>query len=349
MPGEIIVYKDLLKKNLEDIRRKSPSKNIWFVCKANSYGVGTFLLKEIAHEVFGFAVATFEEAKEILNQNLKKPILVMNGYTGKFVSKENSLFCEKNNIIPVLHKAEDLHSSLPEKFYLKFNTGMNRLGLSIDQKNLPKNPYGIMSHFATASSPGHEITQSQVQKYLWLCESIKAEHYSMSNSSAIISELLPQNETHVRPGISLYLGLNGENTIFDWVAPIIDIREIKTHETVAYNFTYRAKSPRRIAVLWAGYADGIPRSLSNRGHFWLNKSKVPIVGTVCMDLTMIDVTDVDAKIGDGVHLVKAEESIRHITDFSETFNYEFLTGLSRRNDRKIEARQTHSSSKQNRF
>ena len=213
---------------------------------------------------------------------------------------------------------------------------MNRLGVSLqDALQFTRSPYGIMSHFAESGLPQHPKTLHQIENILSMCDKFHSSHRSFSNSNAIKNSLLGSLETHVRPGISLYTGLSSDQSVFDWKTQILQLQDLKKGDSVGYSFTYTASQNKKIAILGAGYADGIPRSLSNNGYFWLNGTKVPILGTVCMDLTAIDVSDLSAKKGDEVSLIRAGSDLKNINQFSGMIDYELLTGLSPRNERFI--------------
>ncbi len=317
--------------NPPEEKRKAP-RRILSVVKGNGYGHGgpevAKILEKAGSDWFG--VTCTEEGIAIREAGVRKPILVLTGFVPGEESRlvENGLTavihrCEQ---LAVLERA-DAHcgGKKAASFHLKIDTGMNRLGIASSDiecfaRQLAKCKHlqltGIFSHFAssevfTNTAVGQQ-TREQEERFYTALDRLRALGIDpgvvhLANSAAIVTR--PETWADmVRPGAILY----GYHPGYDPVekreeaetklplkpvmslrAKIISLRSVPAGAGVGYNATFVAKRPTRIAVLAAGYGDGIHRSLGNRGNVLLRGKLVPIVGIISMDVTMIDVTDVE--------------------------------------------------------
>jgi alanine racemase len=259
------------------------------------------------------------------------------------------------HILHVLTKTAQSHpASYP--IHLKVETGMGRLGFSpaelpplFDEVVLrgPLQVEGLMTHLADADGKDSSVTERQLETFCAVLSQIRQRGIPLpfvhtANSAAIVR--FPN--THfslVRPGIMLY----GYHTLPDTVpAPdlrpvlslrttVLQLRTIPQGGTVSYNGTFVATRPTRIAVLPIGYADGYSRRLSHRGSVLIHGHRAPIIGLVCMDMTMVDVTDIPpVHIGEAVTLIgqQGEESIwaNEVAGWIGTISYEVLCGIGSR-------------------
>ena len=237
---------------------------------------------------------------------------------------------------------------------LKINTGMGRLGLEpaefealLDEIELLKaaNISWLMSHFACADEPDHSLNKIQIARFHAMTEALRERglpvRTSLANSAGVFLGQKAQSDL-VRPGISLYggnpgLAKNPMHPVVGLQLPVIQVRELPAGEYVGYGATRHFSSPRKIATVAGGYADGIMRSLSNKGWGWLSGVKVPIVGRVSMDSTMFDITDSPAanqlKEGDAIELLGEHVSIDELAEAAGTISYEILTSFGSRYQR----------------
>jgi alanine racemase len=240
------------------------------------------------------------------------------------------------------------------KVHIKIDTGMTRVGVSFNQalslcrevlelKNLQLE--GVMSHLAEATD--EQYTQFQHEQFNQVRQEIEKAGidipiYHLGNSTAAIKGLFPDCRK-VRPGIALY-GSYPDPVLEDevslqptlaWKTSLIDIKQVPKGQSVSYGMTFKTERPSRIGLLPLGYADGYPRLLSNRAEVLVRGKRAPIAGRICMDLTMIDLTDIpEAKIGNPVTLIgkDAKETIlvEDLAEQAETISYEILARIAPR-------------------
>ncbi|MGA7553330.1 MAG: alanine racemase [Candidatus Acidiferrales bacterium] len=323
--------------NLRVIRKQvGTQRKILAIVKSNAYGLGAVpiskALQKAGTEWFGVTCAN--EGIELREAGIRKRILILTGF---WPGEEKRLI--KNHLTPAVFRVSDLqHLERSAKafggkarvpFHLKINTGMNRLGISPEEiepfaralaecKRIQLE--GTFTHFASAEDFTAQQTNDQENLFLSCLARMRDLGVSpgivhMANSGAICARASTWADM-VRPGAILY----GYHQSFDppqkkqeivgqiplrpclsLKARIISLREVPEGEAVGYGARFVTKRPSRIAVINAGYADGIVRARTNRGCALVRGRRVPLVGTISMDLTMLDVTDVpEAVLGDVV-------------------------------------------------
>ncbi|MGO5051407.1 alanine racemase [Lachnospiraceae bacterium LCP25S3_G4] len=337
---------------------------IMVVIKADGYGHGAVPIAAMLEKqsyIWGFAVATLDEAVVLRTEGIKKPILVlgcifpdqyremldhdirMNVYTEEMAQSISEMAIEEN-------KKAYLH--------IKLDTGMGRLGFAIQEDSIKAiqrisnmkhvEMEGIFTHFATADELDKTFAQKQIESYQWMVDhlnkvGVSFSHGHCSNSAGII-DLPEANFDIVRAGIATY-GLYPSEEVKKSNVDLKPAMALKSHiafvktiqpgTPVSYGSTFVAKEEMRIATIPVGYADGYPRSLSNKGYVLIRGRRAPIVGRICMDQFMVDVSHIkDAQFGDKVTLIgkDGEEylSVEILGDLSERFNYEFVCDLGKR-------------------
>ncbi len=339
-------------ENLYYLEKISGKKAIPVV-KANAYGLGAFEVGRFLEERgYNFlAVATFEEAMELRERGLKAKILILSGSPDDPYEKMNKL-----GFIPVLHNFEQIKKIKSEvnsrlDVHLKFNTGMNRLGFNVEEdigeilRCEKIRIRGVMTHFAKADT-SKRFTQEQIRKFKKVLDRWKLNSYPdviihTANSAGILRGFTYGNM--IRPGIFMYGALPtpafppvpSQKIPYHFTCRIINCRELKEGDRVSYGGIFVAKKKMRVAVLGCGYGDGIPRALSNRGVFIVNGKKVPVIGRICMDMSVVDVTGVsECGVGDSA-IFMGEANGEKITadDVAckvSTIGYEILTGINLR-------------------
>ena len=349
-----------LVNNLDYFKRKiKPETKIMAMVKAFSYGSGSFEIANILqyHHVDYLAVAYADEGIELRKSGIKVPIMVMN--------PEEQSFDDiiKHNLEPEIYSFRSLHlleesirrniipENKPVKIHIKLDTGMHRLGFLpeeidelIDRLSKIRSVYlmSVFSHLASSEDPeDDEFTHFQVGQLLAMAEKIKAysNHKIMMHilNSAGISRFPQYQFDMVRLGISLY-GVSSVKTneknlenVSTLRSTISQIKRIKPGETVGYNRTWKAEKEMTIAIVPIGYADGLDRKLSNgMGRLYVKGKAAPFVGSICMDMCMIDVTGIEVEEGDDVFVFDKEHPITVLARDLDTIPYEVLTSISRR-------------------
>lgn len=343
------VDKKRFNKNVKNISEYAKGKMIMPIIKANAYG--TYINKDLdlINQFDIVAVAVVEEAKELRELGYKKEIFVLN--QPYYDDIDNIL---KYDITIGISELEFIKTIInlnkKIKVHIELETGMNRTGVKIsnldEMLNLVKNSNliveGVYTHLSSADQD-KEYTLFQlnnfkngVKKVKEVFKNIKYVHSSASNG------LLNYNDeisNLVRPGIIMYgyESFKGVNKLID-IKPIcrlkthiIYIKEINENESVSYSRKFISKQKMKIATIPIGYADGLRRELTNKGFVVVKGKKVPIIGSVCMDSCMIDVTDIDVKVGDEVYIwdndiIKLED----ISELCNTINYEIMSTISYR-------------------
>ena len=356
------INSDAIIHNIKNIRAAvKPDTKLMPVIKADGYGHGAVAMARLLVPFADyFAVAIIEEAIALRENGIDKPILLL-GYT----SPEFFEMAIKNNITITIFTPEDARMlggkaqklGMMAKMHVAVDTGMRRIGFTPDEKSadiIKKisalegiNLEGVFTHFATADEADKEFSFIQAQRFenfrkMLEERSVKIEIYHVSNSAAIM-ELRDYNFDMVRPGIILYglypsdevdRNLLDLKPVMELETHVVYVKDIKKGETVSYGRTYTAQKDMRVATIPVGYADGYPRLSSNKGRVIINGKYAPIVGRVCMDQFMVDVTDIETKVGDVAILIgaKGECSVTadELAKHAQTINYEIVCGVSKR-------------------
>lgn len=334
------------------------------VLKANAYGHG---LREIASivgaaDVPFVAVNAYEES-QVVREVCDKPVLVMGA-----LDSENILTLETNNTWYSVSRIDTIEAwgkrGDPVTIHIEIETGMKRNG--IDMSELPallaclkKYPNitvdGVMSHLADADNPEtDDFVEEQIKRFDEAVAQVRAAGFSPTwihlAQSAGSSRVLSKETNAVRPGIALY-GLNPlerndqqfeaiqkTKPVMKVISRIGAVQTLEPGESVSYSRTYTATKKERIGVLPFGYYEGLPRSLSNQAIFFgPNGEQLPIRGRICMNHTMIDITDTDLTIGDPITVISANRedpnSIDSLCQEFNLFNYEFAVNVNEMTER----------------
>lgn len=352
--------------NMEQMYRNLlPGTKIMGVIKADAYGHGAIQIGrelETMDYVFGYAVATAEEAMILRHAGLEKPILIL-GYTFSY-SYEDLIRYEIRPTVFREDSIEELAACARKmgkavSVHIKVETGMNRLGIRPDESGLRFVEKvlrtegivleGIFTHFARADERDKTAARQQLTLMKEFVSRVESELHChipvkhCSNSAGIV-ELPEANMDVVRAGITLYgLWPSAEvsrdiislRPVLSLRSHIVYIKDVEKGMPVSYGGTYVTPKKLRIATIPVGYGDGYPRGLSGKGYVLIRGKKAPILGRVCMDQFMVSVEDIpDAAEGDVVTLIgtDGEEQItmEELGDLSGRFNYELVCDLGRR-------------------
>jgi alanine racemase len=364
-PTRAEVNLQALRHNLGVVKRHAGAAHVWAVLKADGYGHGAPAVARTLERAGaeGFCVALLEEGIELREAGIVRPILVMGGY---YAGAHAEVIAR--GLVPVVYDLGQIEAFArlvrsggapgPIDVHLKVDTGMARLG--VRPEALPAfadaldafpevRVRGLMTHLACADGPGPEETTHQMVRFdeataLLARRGVRPAVRHAANSAALLRGQAVLDA--VRPGLALF-GVAptdaGEAAVLRPVmrvrSEVIDVREIAAGDPVGYGALWRASRPSRIATIPMGYADGLSRQLSNRGHVIVRGKRAPIVGAVSMDMSMLDVTDLPGVtlrdeavvLGSqegplGRDCVTAEEMAEH----AGTIPWEVLTSISRR-------------------
>ena len=356
---------DAIAHNIALVKKKiSDTTKLMLVIKADAYGHGSVVIaEEFENEADYFGVAEMNEALELRAAGIQKPILIL-GYTSPFLHEkalENDVTLtvfQYKNIEKLSLTAQRLGKEA--KVHFAVDTGMSRIGFGVTEEDADlaaraaKLPgirlEGIFSHFAMADAidkTSAEKQRSLFDRFLSMLATrgVSAPIRHMDNSAGILS--FENGYEMVREGIILY-GLYPSEEICSQVGDFYDFRpameivthisHIKTleaHHGIGYGHTYVTDKPLRVATVPVGYADGYPRALSNRGEVLIHGKRCPILGRICMDQMMVDVTAVpEARPEDPVILVGRDGdeviSVQEVAEKAYSFHYEFVCGIARR-------------------
>jgi len=352
---QLEIHLDSVRRNLNYYRGLlSPSSQVLAMVKAQSYGSGSvemakFLEKE---KVNALGVAYADEGVALINEGIKLPILVMNPEQSAFddiidYQLEPSIYSMR--ILDQFLNQLILKGKKRVPIHIKLDTGMHRLGFIpsqiselIETLNAQPEVYikGVFSHLAcSGSANGEQFTISQITQFNELCEKIeKGIGYGfvkhLANTQGIVN--YPQSHFNmVRLGIGLF-GLASESDsqleqALSFKTHISQIKTVIAGDSVGYGCSYVAKKDTAIGVIPVGYADGLSRLLGNGNwHIKVNDVLVPIIGSVCMDMCMVDLTNVKCSEGDVVEVFGWENSIQDMADELKTIPYEIISSISSR-------------------
>ena len=333
-----------------------PSTKLMAMVKAFSYGGGSFEIANLLqfHKVDYLAVAYADEGVELRKSGINLPIMVMNAELNSF---DALLQFHLEPVIYSFHLQQLFDSFLKKEgvqqfpAHIELETGMNRLGFPINElkellaaiKSSSFKIQSVFSHLAASEEAQQDaFTKQQAEIFLKAAEEIKAVvNYSfikhIANTAAIVRQPLLQLDM-VRLGIGLYgidssssnqLNLQEVSTLKSTIA---QIKHVEPGVTVGYNRKGVTRGKTSIATVCLGYADGYPRSLGNGAGKMMVKGRVAeVVGSVCMDMTMIDITGIpDVNEGDEVTIFGKELSVQQVAKWAQTIPYEILTGVSQR-------------------
>lgn len=356
---------DAIEYNMEMMHKNTrEGVSMISVIKTDGYGHGAVQIARMLEPkdyIWGYAVATLDEAVVLRKRGIKKPILVLGCI---FPDQwEAAITHEIRFTVYTKEMAEgisELAGKLGKDAYvhIKLDTGMSRLGFLIQEESaeiitgITRLPglimEGMFTHFAKADETDKTFTNKQYEGYLWMKKRLEEngvtlQYYHCCNSAGII-DVKEANLDLVRAGISTY-GLYPSEEVEKENVPLKPALELVSHVAhvkwvdegtpVSYGGTYITKRRTRIATIPVGYGDGYPRSLSNKGYVLIHGKEAPILGRVCMDQFMVDVTEIeDVAFGDVVTLVGENEGahlpVEVLSDLSGRFNYEFVCDLGKR-------------------
>jgi alanine racemase len=335
--------------------RLQPGVKVMAMVKALAYGSGSYEVAQLLqhHGVHYLAVAYADEGVRLREQGVTIPIMVMNAKIETMDRMMNYHLEPEIYRLDILEKWAEISawSTQPVYIHLKWDTGMRRLGLSLSDvpavlKVLSQHPQlkvaSCFTHLAASDEALHDaFTKEQLNTFQGITDVLSQQlNYTFIRHAANSAAILRLPESHldmVRLGIGLYgvessgLFQNELRAVSTLKTHISQIREIETGTTVGYSRKWTAKRATKVATIEVGYADGYNRRLSNGvGEVVINGKRCKIIGNVCMDMSMVDVTDITCEVGDEVILFGKNPSIQEMADKIGTIAYEVLTGIGDR-------------------
>ena len=360
-----VIDLDAIEYNMDNMHAnlKEGTKMI-AVLKTDGYGHGAVPIAKMMEEkdyVWGYAVALLEEGLVIRKSGTAKPILCLGCIFPEQYEEALNEGIHMNVYSYEMAKGiSDKATELGKKAYvhIKIDTAMSRLGFLVSEDsvneiaNIAALPNlemeGMFTHFAKADETDKASAHKQLTDYLWMKEKLEQKgihftYYHTSNSAAII-DLKEAHMDMVRAGIAMY-GLYPSEEVdkeavhlrpaMQIIAHVTHVKWIEAGTQVSYGGTFEAERRMKVATLPIGYGDGYPRSLSNKGYVLIHGKKAYILGRVCMDQMMVDVTDIpDVKFGDVATIVGENEGaflpVEELSDICGRFNYEFVCDINKR-------------------
>ena len=351
---------DAIRENIETVRRKTGTA-VMAVVKADAYGHGAVPVAQHLRDICSFfGVSSAAEALELRQAGLDNPILIL-GHT----PVDAFPLVVEQEIRPAIFRWEDALALSEEaqrqgktaKFHFAVDTGMSRIGFQAEEEaaelccriaGLPGLcPEGLFSHFATADCADLSKSREQARKFDWFCDLLKQRGLEIPirhlNNSAGLMNFTDQYDM-VRCGIVTY-GLYPSPEVdpkllplkpaLSWHSHVSHVKTLPAGREVSYGGLYVTREDTRVATIPVGYADGYWRSLSGRFYVLIHGRRAPILGRVCMDQMMVDVTHIpQTQPGDPVTLVGHDGdeviTVEQIAGEAGSFNYEFICGISRR-------------------
>lgn len=356
------IDKSALKSNIEEIRRITrPEADIMAVVKADAYGHGAY---EVAKTLLdngadGLCIATIGEAVHLRQSGITSRLLILGGTD--IVSYEDAVLYNIDLAIYDRESAVALSNEAVRQgrvcdIHIKLDTGMGRIGFPTDGTALQEikeicslpgiNPYGIFSHFAVADTNDDEYTMKQYEAFVNTVEALKGMGVTFRKrhicNSAGIMRFPEMHMDMVRAGLILY-GYKPEGCpeaymdinlkpVMTWYAKVVHVKTVPEGTTVSYGRHFVAKRPTKVVTVSVGYADGLSRRLSNGFELLVNGERLPIIGNVCMDMCMLDATDMkgDVKPGDIVTIFGKGRSADELAKALGTISYEITCDVGKR-------------------
>ena len=322
------------------------------VVKADAYRHGAIAVSRVleAEGAGWLAVSNVEEGVALRQAGMAARILVM----ADFLADDRAAL-EQFQLTPVIHSLDDLGAARVP-YHLKIDSGMGRLGTRAEPEEIvraaiaaPAPIEGLMTHFASSGNYESRQTEEQIERFDRVVAAFRAHgmaprYVHLSSTIPVAYRRMEAWGNMVRPGHAIYGYVSPARgaaprslevrPALAWKATVLSVKDIEAGAPIGYGGMHRALKPMRIAVLAAGYADGIPHRLSNRGKVIANEKLVPIVGAVSMDLTTIDATGTDVREGDAVTLLGCEGAAsidaQQIARWAGTISYGVLCGIHAR-------------------
>ena len=354
---------DALAENMRKVKDRAGT-DVLAVVKADAYGLGAVTVARALEETCAFfGTANISEALELRRSGIQKPILIL----GRVPIYAYPLAVAEDIRVPIFIyedaaalSEEAVRQGKTASFHFVVDTGMSRIGFQATEEaaqmcadicKLPNlHAEGLFSHYATADGADLTSAKAQLQLFEEFTAKLEARGIEipirhLNNSAGIIN--FPGRQDMVRSGIVQYgmypsdqvdATLLPVKPVMEWIAKVVYVKTLPAGRQISYGGCHTTTRETVVATLPVGYADGYRRSLTDKGHVLIHGKKAPIIGRICMDQMMVDVTDIpDVKIGDHAVLIgkSGDEAITvdYLAQLTGTLNYEIICGISRRTPR----------------
>lgn len=348
----ITVSREAIKHNLQRVRELVPNASVMAVIKADGYGHNMSVVADVLADADEFAVTGLDDVARLRSQGINKSITML---SSRFNSTDLNQMSAQN-VRPVIYDfsqltdLQDLHESASLDLWIKVDTGMGRLGFSLDDAPLVAaqlfaqkgvRSVSALTHLANADDLDQPSTERQIKAFLRFTEEFEFKQLSILNSAGVAGFSKYAHDV-VRPGVILYgvspqIGLLAESlnlkAAMEFKSELISVKQLPAGSPIGYGSTYALDSDSRIGVIACGYADGYPRHAPNGTPVLINGMLVPLIGRVSMDLIAVDLGEISAQVGDIALLWGAENPVENIAKLSGTIAYELLCGISPRVER----------------
>ena len=353
---------DALKHNFEQIRKAvKPGTGILAVVTADAYGHGALETARtlIDSGASGLCLATIDEAVELRRHGIDVPMMTL-GFTDPSRFEDAVKYDVEQSVysyeIAKSLSDEAVKQGKPCRIHIKLDTGMGRIGFKSDGSETDEivrsctlpgiEPYGVFSHFAVADTDDDEYTKMQFRLFTDQIEELKGRGITFTKrhicNSAGILRFPGMHLDMVRAGIILY-GLMPPGCpkpvcdidlkpVMNWYAKVIHIKTVPSGATISYGRHFKAGRPTEVTTVGIGYADGLSRRLSNGFELIIGGKRCPIIGNICMDMCMVDTTDLEErpKVGDRVTVFGSSRPADELADALGTINYEITCDVGKR-------------------
>jgi alanine racemase len=347
MSGRLRVDLSALQSNYQRYQRSGSGRAVAAVVKADAYGLGAAEVSRALAAVGCqcFFVATLEEGMALRQVLIEPEIFVLGGI---LPGTENEFVA--HGLTPVINDHQQLaawhpHRHLPIAVHV--DTGMSRLGFPADVSAEDFADYRLsllMSHFACSDEPAAELNSRQIERFRKLCQSFPGVRTSLGNSSAWLLGEGFRGDIG-RPGIGLYgadpfgfaqgeqkastISIERPEVVARFATRVLQVRDVPRGDSIGYAASFIASRDMRIAIVDCGYADGVPRALSNVGSLAFEEQLVPIVGRVSMDMTAVDISScaTEPRPGEWLECFGDRIPVDQVADWAGTISYEVLTGI----------------------
>jgi alanine racemase len=366
LPNSVKIDLSALEHNLNQVKKLvNPKTQIMGIVKSDAYGHGLLPVSQVLERngIDRLGVGYLQEALELRKSGVRLPLAVLCGIKAREEAKE----VVDKDLTPALYDlatAEILAEEAARRgkrihIQLKVDTGMGRLGIPHSKvepfiKKIREykelNLEALTSHLSSADETNSEFTKDQIKNFEKAIKMGRAMGLELPlNNLANSAGIMAHKDSHfgmVRPGIMLYGGLPSPGfrsptplkPVMNFTGRILQIKDLPDHSPVSYGRTYYTKGSQRIAVLSAGYGDGLPRSLSNRGKVLIGGKKVNVIGRICMNMTVTDITGLNEVVpgnevvffgSQGDEIITGDD----VAEWGETISYEIFCSVGQGNTR----------------
>jgi len=337
-------------ENINRFRTIIPAETkLMAVVKADAYGHGANEISDVAvaNGIDYLGVAWVSEAIALREAGIKSPILILSEPTINIAADIVRL--DVTQTVYTLNFARALSDAAKQfnkiaKIHIKIDTGMNRIGVNGDEATLLVEQIheldnifieGVFTHFAKADTIDDNYTLQQVKQFTEIVTSLEKKGYSFPiKHCANTAGTFNYPSAHVN---MVRVGIGSYQDVLTFKSRIAYVKRVPKDSYVSYSCSYKTEKETTIATLSVGYADGLVRALSNKGHVIVNGKKYPIVGRICMDMTMIDLGDDIYHVGEEVILIGSQGSetisVEEVAELAGTISYEILCGIGKRVNR----------------